>query len=181
MHRIFAYVELALIFIIIICILYLPFLFILKKRGHRPIRQMVCLGFGCSVFLIIYAAFLFMPIEFQLGNHFSCNLIPLHFLIEEDSMRLFVTEKVPNIMLFIPLGLFLPLVFKSMRSGKKTMLCALALTCCIEFIQFFIGRSADIDDVITNFLGALIGYALYSAGNVLWQKTNFWQILLGNK
>lgn len=179
MHRIFAYVELALIFIVIIFILYLPLLFILKRRGLSPIRQMAGFGLGCSIFLIIYAAFLFMPIEFRLGRHFACNLIPLHFLVEENSLHLFVTEKVPNIILFIPLGLFLPITLQLMRSWRQTLLCALALTCGIEFIQYFIGRSADIDDVITNFLGAVIGYALFKIGDKLLNKTKFWHKLLG--
>ena len=34
-------------------------------------------------------------------------------------------------------------------------------SCSIEFIQFFIGRSTDIDDVILNTTGALLGYLLY--------------------
>lgn len=40
------------------------------------------------------------------------------------------------------------------------------------------GRSADIDDVITNFLGGLIGYILFLAFNKLLKNTNFWKNLL---
>lgn len=180
MHRITAYIELGLFFVLVICILYLPFLLILKKRGHHPVRQLAGLGLGCSLFLIFFAAFLFMPISFGPGNHFSCNLIPLHFLAEENSLRLFVTEKIPNILLFIPLGLFLPLAFAKFRTFRQTALAALSLTCTIEFIQYFIGRSADIDDVLTNFAGAVIGYGLYITAKKLLHKTAFWQILLEN-
>ncbi len=180
MHRITAYIEFGLILVIIISIIYLPFLFILKKRGVSPVRQLAGLGLGCSLFLIFFAAFLFMPIDFSLNRHFSCNLIPLHFLLEEDSLRLFITEKIPNILLFIPLGFFLPLTLGKFRTFKQTTLSALGLTCCIEFSQYFIGRSADIDDVITNFIGSVIGYGIYKIAEKLLQQTVFWQKLLDN-
>ena len=48
----------------------------------------------------------------------------------------------------------------------------------IEFLQYFMGRSADIDDVITNFLGGFIGYILFLAFNKLLKNTNFWKNLL---
>ena len=95
-------------------------------------------------------------------------------------MRLLVTEKVPNIMLFIPLGFFLPIVFSKLRSWGQTLKLALATTCCIEFIQFFIGRSADIDDIITNFLGAVIGFGLFKLAEKILQHTAFWHRLLNN-
>ena len=120
-----------------------------------------------------------MPISFDFSNNFSYNLVPLHFLLEEHSLRLFVTEKIPNIMLFIPLGLFLPITFSQMRRAKQTLLWALGLTLFIEISQFFIGRSADIDDVITNFIGAIIGYGLYKFFDKCFDQTKFWQILLG--
>ena len=37
------------------------------------------------------------------------------------------------------------------------------------------GRLADIDYVITNFLGGLIGYILFLAFNKLLKNTNFWK------
>ena len=101
-------------------------------------------------------------------------------MLEEDSLRLFITEKIPNILLFIPLGFFLPLTLGKFRTFKQTTLSALGLTCCIEFSQYFIGRSADIDDVITNFIGAVIGYGIYKIAEKLLQQTVFWQKLLDN-
>ena len=47
------------------------------------------------------------------------------------------------------------------------MLIVFLTTFGIEFLQYFMGRSADIDDVITNFLGGLIGYILFLAFNKL--------------
>ena len=74
----------------------------------------------------------------------------------------------------------MPLTLGKFRTFKQTTLSALGLTCCIEFSQYFIGRSADIDDVITNFIGAVIGYGIYKIAEKLLQQTVFWQKLLGN-
>ena len=68
-----------------------------------------------------------------------------------------------NVCLFIPLGGLLPCVFAPLRKGAwKTVLICLLLTLCIETAQFFIGRVADMDDLICNTLGGVFGRALYT-------------------
>lgn len=171
MHRIEAYFRLAIIFIIIISILYLPILFKLKKKGISPIRQISYIGLGASIFLIIFATILFMPITFKPETHIL-NLIP--FNLQEIGIEQFLIEKIPNIILFIPLGFFLPAVFKSNRKEYKTILIIFAITFGIEFFQYFIGRSSDIDDIITNLLGGIIGFIVFKLMNSLLGKTKFW-------
>ena len=65
-----------------------------------------------------------------------------------------------NILIFVPLGLFPALLW---RKGRwwKAFLCGACTSVFIETIQFFIGRSTDIDDVILNTTGTLLGYWLY--------------------
>ena len=82
-------------------------------------------------------------------------------------------------MLFIPLGVFIPIVFKSKRKLYQTAIISFAVTFSIEFFQFFIGRSSDIDDVITNLLGAVIGYMLFKVLHVFSQEKKWWNELLG--
>ena len=64
MHRIEAYTRLAIIFIIIITILYLPILLILRKKRKNIIGQLGKLSLFCSIFLIIFATILFVPLGF---------------------------------------------------------------------------------------------------------------------
>jgi glycopeptide antibiotics resistance protein len=69
-----------------------------------------------------------------------------------------------NILMFIPLGIFLPWRYNK-RFGNTVVL-ALLFSCLIEFIQFlnmYLGyyRYVDVDDVLLNTFGAIIGYALY--------------------
>lgn len=68
---------------------------------------------------------------------------------------------VGNIVMFLPWGLGLPLLWKKYRSFIQLALMSLALPVCIEFVQLFIGRSVDIDDVILNFTGAMLGGLVY--------------------
>ena len=63
--------------------------------------------------------------------------------------------------MFIPLGLLLPVVFKSLSSFKKIFQVTFYFSLFIEFIQYFIGRLSDIDDLILNTLGGMLGYAVY--------------------
>ena len=84
-----------------------------------------------------------------------------------------------NIVMFIPYGLLLPIAFRLLRDWWKTGLAVLATTVTIETIQYFIGRSADIDDVIMNLTGGLLGYGLYCVLNRLLKKRSWWQGMLG--
>ena len=79
-----------------------------------------------------------------------------------------------NVCLFMPLGGLLPCVFRPLRKGAwKTALICLLLSLCIEFIQFFIGRVADMDDVICNTLGGVFGRALYTVAAWAFSKVRF--------
>lgn len=69
-----------------------------------------------------------------------------------------------NLALFFPLGILLPLVWKRLRF-RRAILIAIALSFSIELVQYFSSawgsyRSADINDVILNVLGACLGLAL---------------------
>ena len=75
--------------------------------------------------------------------------------------RRMVIQLLCNIGMFIPFGLLCPVVFKRTRAWWKTVLTAFGTSFLIEFIQYFIGRSCDIDDLIMNTLGACIGYAAF--------------------
>ena len=171
MHRIEAYSRTAIIFIVIMIILYLPILFRLKNKGIKPIRQVSYIGLFCSVFLIIFATILCTPITFEPEKHFL-NLIPFNW--RENGLKQFFIEELANIILFIPLGFFLPAVFRSNRKAYKTVSITFAITFGIEFLQYFIGRLSDIDDIITNLLGGIIGYMIFRIMNTVFEKNERW-------
>ena len=65
-----------------------------------------------------------------------------------------------NIIMFMPLGFFLALLWRRWK-WWKSLLAGFCTSVSIEFIQFFIGRSTDIDDVILNTTGALVGFWIF--------------------
>ncbi len=65
-----------------------------------------------------------------------------------------------NVLLFTPFGAFLPVLWPDFRSWKCTALAGLTASCMIEAAQIFTYRTTDINDLITNTLGAVIGYWL---------------------
>lgn len=76
-----------------------------------------------------------------------------------------------NIVMFLPMGVFLPWVFprRINRLYKAAILCAL-ITLLIECLQMILpgGRAFDIDDILMNTFGGCVGYALFAL--VMWLR-----------
>ena len=67
-----------------------------------------------------------------------------------------------NIFMFVPLGFMLPLVFQSFRTFWKTYLAGFLFTLLIEVSQILFQRGVfELDDILNNLLGAIIGYGFY--------------------
>lgn len=92
----------------------------------------------------------------------AVNLIPFGFVKDYivDKQPLGISNIVGNVLMFIPMGIFLSMI---KQRYDKTVLILIASSVCIEVIQyvFSIGVS-DIDDVILNAVGGLIGIACYN-------------------
>ena len=90
----------------------------------------------------------------------------LHVLLYSNSaymVRHCYINLAGNLLLFIPGGLLLPLLWPSFRKlGRFLFRCILVLL-CIETAQLFsLLGSFDVDDVILNLIGLFIGYILYA-------------------
>ena len=66
-----------------------------------------------------------------------------------------------NILLFIPFGIFMPMLWHKMRNVMGMCIVALTIPVFIEGTQYFIGRSVDIDDVILNAWAIIFGYWIW--------------------
>jgi glycopeptide antibiotics resistance protein len=75
-----------------------------------------------------------------------------------------------NILLFIPLGLFLPKLWQKLNSFPRMLLTTAGIITAVEITQLMtlLGR-CDVDDLILNITGAAIGYWIYkrSCNNLL--------------
>lgn len=67
------------------------------------------------------------------------------------------TMLIGNIAMFLPLGFFLPFVTERVNR-KNIFVVAIAVPFILELLQMAFGRSFDIDDLICNFIGIVVGF-----------------------
>jgi len=98
-------------------------------------------------------------VPFTTISHFVCAVITY-----SDSFYVAVKNLLGNIFLFVPLGLFLPSLFKKFDKLWKVTVFTALLMCVLEPLQYITGLGVcDVDDVILNTLGAVIGYLIYKS------------------
>ena len=74
-----------------------------------------------------------------------------------------VLNLMANILLFLPAGIFLPSIFIAARKRRNTFIILLVGIIIMESFQFALGYgSFDIDDIILNFLGGVIGWYIWN-------------------
>lgn len=104
---------------------------------------------------------------------FSYNFIPTIYKIIIGEYTLDSWGKamiVGNFLMFIPMGIFLLLCFKNINK-KNIFKYAVLIPFAIEVLQLVAGRSFDIDDLVMNFLGIVIGYFIVKlAKNKMFNK-----------
>ena len=120
-----------------------------------------------NVLFIIYLIALFWIIVFKfnvqfsyMGNMRSINLIPFSESLIING-KLHFSEIIMNVVIFLPLGIYVEILFKRWIIGKKLFLFFLISLIC-EGFQFILGVGAsDITDIINNTLGGIIGLMIY--------------------
>ena len=68
-----------------------------------------------------------------------------------------------NVAAFVPFGYFLPKLLKSARGFFAVLFTTMFFSLCLEVLQLLtqVG-SFDVDDILLNCVGALLGYAVFS-------------------
>ena len=70
----------------------------------------------------------------------------------------------------MPCDFLLPLIVKKFDSFKRILLVNLGISLSIELSQLFNNRKTDIDDIILNVAGDIIGYIVYRLVEKLFPK-----------
>ena len=77
-----------------------------------------------------------------------------------------------NILLFVPFGFLLPMISERFRSLWLTIVTGFVFSAGIETMQYITGRGlTEVDDVVNNTIGALVGYILYVGVMWLYKRT----------
>ena len=118
----------------------------------------------CTVFIALVAIkkknMLYIMGDLLLMGYLTFTLydgpVNLH-LFDSEGLSTYVL----NVLLFLPLGALLPILYKKYRNFWFTCITGFTFSACIEFLQLFNHRVTDIEDLITNTLGTILGYILF--------------------
>lgn len=138
------------IFVFPVILLYFIYL---NKQGKKESLQRILIVFIFCYYIIG----IFTMTGINSFDEFSPRLVLIPFI---DMIRGPV-DTILNIILFIPLGFFIPLLYKKFNDVKKIGVVGFILSLLIEFVQMFGMGATDINDLITNTIGACIGYFIY--------------------
>ena len=157
------------------------------KKTKDPQEKSKIREFWLRILFIIYCilliTILFLNNEYRMYDfhginintfsreHFeTINIIPFSTIIgyiygllfKDVSTSIVIINLVTNLLLFSPMGFFIPLLFKNRITNiKQFIILIIILSLFVEILQFITYRgSTDIDDIILNTMGAIIVYAL---------------------
>lgn len=175
-QEIFGYFLIGLIGMLGLSILYLPVYFILRKRMSL-MRQAACFLFAVCILVILSATVLDGIIMNKMDGkgiiteNPTLNMVLFHSFTENWLMgeRKKITQILANVLMFVPLGFIYPIAFPKTRRLWKTTIGMALFSFLIEFIQYFIGRCADIDDLVLNTMGGVLGYFAFYMFLKLWK------------
>lgn len=139
---------------------------ILLNRKHRQDGTQVSKGQATALLLLLCYLGGLVAITFmnRMGNGMHMYQ-PFPFLAFWEAWNAFTLQvwlnPLLNIAMFLPLGVFLPLAAKPLRRWYWMLAAGAGTSLIIEVIQYILGRGqADVDDLICNTLGAMLGYCL---------------------
>lgn len=145
------------IFVVIISTIRLTYLTIHKEKFvfYKEFLNLV---------FIVYVLLLYKLLtNVETNTNGGYNLIPFTEIFRyKFGSELFIYNVVGNIMIFVPFGYF---VSGYIKASKVSHILAVSVisSLTVEAVQLQIGRSFDIDDVILNVCGSIVGFLLYIA------------------
>lgn len=93
---------------------------------------------------------------------FRVNFLPFVYLFDYPEFRNAMLNLIGNTAMFIPLGIVWPSVFPELNTHPRAIAAGVGCSLVIEVLQLpFFDRVSDIDDLILNSLGYLMGYGIY--------------------
>ena len=128
------------------------------KKGDKFVfyKELLMLSF------IIYILCLFQVVTFTDDVTWSTNnFIPFKEIMRYSiTSRLFLKNVIGNMIMFLPFGFFISYYLEN-KKPYLTIVLTLIASIAIELVQLAIGRVFDVDDIILNLCGGMLGYLIY--------------------
>lgn len=154
----------------------------------KIIKYLTWTSFGVYILAIAYLVFFryrrgFVS-ELSIWDYarFQMNLVPFRTITEyikaivDDSMNLDipVTNLFGNLLMFFPWGMYLPLFWKRFKQWKRYLAVTLITLLVTEAVQLFMRLgSFDIDDLILNLAGAMLGFLMWKTRLLQWFEKEY--------
>lgn len=145
---------------------FLPFLIVMlllqKKRECDSLRSK-----RYYILPILFALYIMAVFHVTgAGTVYEAKNITLQWIKERINLIPFSDEistvgYLLNAVMMVPYGFLVPLMWKSMDKLWRIVLGSFCFSFLIEVSQLLNHRGTDVDDLIMNTLGAVIGFALY--------------------
>jgi glycopeptide antibiotics resistance protein len=139
------------------------------------VRLILFILYLAALFKLLFLKLTFQFSDISIGSNDTAtfkrlfaesNFIPFYriyyYLSGQEPYLVGALNLVGNIVLFIPMGIFIPVIFERIKTAKRLLITMAILCFCIEVLQLITTTGQfDIDDVLLNVAGAMIGYCLY--------------------
>lgn len=147
-----------------------------KKINAKFLNPKEVLLIILSIYIMGLIAVTLLPFYRHGSIKPTANLVPVFNTVKDIStipanmksfmIKFWIINILGNLFLLAPLAAIVPLSFKKFRNIKATVLLCLLVSISIELLQYlsmFCGnyRSVDIDDIILNTLGSIIGFGIF--------------------
>ena len=132
-------------------VLLAPVYFLLNRiYFHNAKKSILYYLFSC--YLLVIYVLVGLPNVTYIRPELNLNLIPIIGIIDDWK------NSILNILLFVPLGLMLPIVWSRFKSAGITVLFGFGMSLVIELLQSLTFRATDVNDLITNTCGTCLGF-----------------------
>lgn len=142
----------------------------MRTPWRRLIPESVFAGYVGALSYVVIFAFSMHGFDSPGSTWWMVNVVPLRTILElarPEHATQALRQLAGNVLVFVPFGLLLPILWVRSRRVSQLLFAAVLASLAIEILQLtlrlagVISRSIDIDDVILNTLGALLGWAVW--------------------
>jgi glycopeptide antibiotics resistance protein len=151
-------------------------MFCVSREGSvkKAIRIFIYSTLPLYVLLLVYILFLYSREHYGAVFSFAeyiryfTNVIPFKSIslyvkaLSDGIIETSIVNLFGNLLFFLPMGLYLPCLFKTLRMFSHYTLCMICLLFAVEAAQLLLKTgSFDIDDIILNVTGACFGFFIF--------------------
>lgn len=137
-------------------------------KNKKTIKLLVTLLFLAYIFVLIYYLFFSEGYGRTSVGEYRYNLVPFSEIkryfkyFSVIGIESFMLNIVGNVVAFVPFGLLIPIIAKGYRKFFIILFDGIMFTVIIESVQLILKvGSFDVDDMILNTMGVIIGYIVF--------------------